>query len=130
MHFVDAHGRMPRPSSLPGFHMVTVCPDEAIRPCDNRGSRRAHLACESERVGLQGQELAAGADDFVLVVGTFVHVRGENLPQAAIDALAHLVAPAVPVIEVAYHGDTLRLGRPNGEKDAFSSFMGDEMRAE
>ena len=45
-------------------------------------------------------------------------------------ALAHLVAPAIPLVEVAYHRDALGARRPDREMRAFHAFVPAHMGAD
>ena len=78
----------------------------------------AALGGERERIRLQRQQLAVGALDLVLVGRAPVDPRDEQLPDAALHALAHGVAPAVPAIEVADHGHPTGVRRPDQKRDA------------
>ena len=57
-------------------------------------------------------------------------MRNEDLPQAAVEALAHLAAPPVPLVEIADDGDAARVRRPQREQHAADAFMGRDLRAE
>ena len=61
--------------------------------------------------------------DLVLVDLALAEVGDEELPDPGRAAIAHRVAPAVPVIEVADHADPLGVGRPDGEMDAAETLV-------
>ena len=98
---------------------------------DDRGGRGPHLAAKAQGSALSGSSFPPGADDLVFVDGSFANARRENLPNAAVDALAHGdggVRPSrlkSPTMETR-----CGLRRPNGEQHAIDAFMGDGMRAQ
>src|SRR5271166_2910505 len=109
--------------------MRVVVPDKIVRPRDNRSGRWPHLAAKPERVRLEGSKVSTRANDLVFIDGSFPKARREKLPEPAIDPLAHGVAAPVPLIEIANHGDALRLRRPHSEENSVFAFMSDRMRA-
>ncbi len=127
---VDRHRLAPRLVSAPRRHPGLVGPREVRRAADDRRGRRPQLGAEADRVGLERQQLAAGADDFVLVDRAFAQRRDEDLPDAGADALAHHVATAIPAVEVADDGDASRVRRPDGEVHARDALVLDRVRAE
>ena len=115
MDLVDRH----RPTAIvarPRLHPGLVGPLEDVDARHHRSSRRPHFAGEAEGVGLERQQLPLGTDDLVFVGGADADTGGEDLPDAAVDALAHLMAPAVPGVEVADHRDAGGIGRPQTAK--------------
>ena len=130
MHLVDAHWPAPGAGPLPRRHVRLVVPGEITGPGDNRGRRGPHLAAETHRVRFQRLYLAVGTDDLIFVIGALAGARREQLPQAAVDALAHLMQTPVPLVEIAHHRDAGGLRRPNREQHAVHAFMGDEMSAD
>ena len=56
-------------------------------------------------------------------------MRDEDLPQTAVEAPAHLTAPAVPSIELADDGNARRIGRPHRKQHAVDAFVTDELGA-
>ena len=62
---------------------------------------------------MRGQACAVGTDDLKFVFHIIGKARKEYLPNARAYALAHHVAAAVPVVEIANHADALRVRRPN-----------------
>ena len=96
----------------------------------HRGRRGAQLGGVAERVRLERLDRPVGADDLELVDGAFADVGDEDLPQPAVDALAHLVPAAVPGVEVADHGDPARMRRPYREAYAVDALVRRQMRAE
>ena len=77
-----------------------------------------------------GSSAPSAANDLVFVDRADRQFGHEDLPEAAVDALAHLAAAAVPVIEVADDRDARRVRRPNREEHAVDAFVTDELRAE
>ena len=53
----------------------------------------------------------------------------EDFPQTAVEAPAHLTAPAVPSIELADDGNARRIGRPHRKQHAVGAFVMDELGA-
>ena len=96
---------------------------------DRRRAGRGLLA-KRERVGLERQQLAIGAHDLELVGVPRGEPGDEELPEPCAEALAHDVAPPVPGVEVAHHGDAARVGRPDGEGDAVRVAVVHGVRAE
>ena len=113
---VDAVGRRSRPRQM--------------RLVEHDGSGlRPHLACKGHRIGLQRKQMAMRSDNFELVVVAGLGVRDEQLPIARA-AHPHRMAPPVPEVEVADHGDTPGVGRQHHEADAIDAFEPHRMRAE
>ena len=111
-------------------HIVGVGPDEISGVRDDRGGRGPQLRLEAEGIGLQRQQRAVRPGYLVFVDGACAEVGHEDLPEAAVDALAHLAAPAVPAIEVADDRDAAGVRRPEREKDARDALVHGELRAE
>ena len=66
--------------------------------------------------------------DLVLVERAFAQPGNEQFPEAAGDVLAHGVAAAVPVVEVADHADAGGVGRPDGEVHPLDAVDGAQLR--
>ena len=88
------------------------------------------LCTEADRVGLQRQHRPLRVEQLVFVERACMDAGNENLPHAGRADPAHLVAAAVPEIEIAHDRDAARIGRPDREMDAFDVLMGDHMGAE
>ena len=73
---------------------------------------------DGEGIGLQRQPLAVRADDLELVGAPGADIGDEDFPDAGVAALAHHMAPAVPVVEVADDRDAPGVRRPDGEMEA------------
>ena len=84
----------------------------------------------AEGVGLQRRQRAVGADDLVFVARSGADAGQENFPHAAVDALAHLAAPPVPIVEIADDGNAPGVGRPDREVQRPRALMLEHMRAE
>ena len=79
---------------------------------------------------MSGNSAPFASDDLVFVIGAGGDAGNENLPDAAVDALAHLRAAPVPLVEVADDGDAPGVRRPDGEMRSFDALMRQQMRAE
>ena len=130
VHLVEAHRRARRRDPAPGRHPLAVGPGEAGRVADDRGARRPQLRAEADRVRLERQQRAVGAEDLVLVDRPFAQRRNEDLPDAGVDALAHRVAPAVPRVELPDDGHPPRIRRPHREVHAGRALVVDRVRAQ
>ena len=75
-------------------------------------------AALAEGIGLERLHRIVGSHDLVFVDRAFADTRREDLPQAAVDALAHRVPASVPGVEVSHHRDAAGMGRPHGEVHA------------
>ena len=113
-----------------GLQVEVVAPGEMADTGDDGGGGGAQFRAEAEGVGLQRQQMAVAADDLVFIDHALADIGDEDLPQAGIDALAHLVATAVPGVEVADDGDAPGIGGPDGEMYAADVFMDGDMGAE
>ena len=115
MDLVDAHRRAPRIGRFRAFGKCQIRPDEMFGLRDDGTRGGAHFAGESDRVGLERQEVPVARDDFIFVDGAFANSGGENFPEPGIDSFAHLMRTAVPAVEGADHPDPQRMRRPDGE---------------
>jgi hypothetical protein len=130
MHFINGNRRPVRDGRGPRRHVLNIVPFEIVGASDDRGGRGAQFGPETERIGLERQQCAVGANDFIFIIYAFADAGGEYLPDSAIDALPHLMAAAIPMIEVADHGHAARIRRPYREQRAFNAFMCHRMRTE
>ena len=130
VNLVDRHGAAPCVGGRTPAYMRVVGPDEIVRARNDGGGGRPHLAGKAERIGFEWNEVALRGDNLVFVGGPFDNARREQLPEPAVDAFAHGVAAAVPLIEVADHGDAPGLRRPYREQHALDALMLDGVRAE
>src|SRR5688572_5450726 len=85
---------------------------------------------EGQRVRFQWKQPSVRPFDLELVELAAVEVGQEQLPHAGLDALAHRVSAAVPIVEVADHADPPGIRRPHREADAFDAIHLDQLRAE
>ena len=129
MDLVDRDRRPPRVPRPPAFQKSAIVPHERRRVGDHRCRLRPQLRGKGERVGLQRQQLAVGANDFEFVDRARREVGQEYLPDAG-GAPAHDVAPPVPLIEVADHRDAPRIRRPDGEMHAGDALLLEDVRAQ
>ncbi|MNZ99450.1 hypothetical protein D3C78_1187760 [compost metagenome] len=129
MHLIDAD----RLAAL--IHLRPMFPVGLIFPFLRQFRRgdgsvlRPQFGAAGIRVGLQGQKLAIGAEDFELVGAAGIDVRREDFPDAGILAEAHHMPSAIPIVEIADDGNTPRIGRPHGEVKTFDAFEFQRMRA-
>ena len=130
MDLEDRHRLAPRFALPAAFEIVGVAPLEMRGVGDDRGGRGPHLGRVAERIGLERQQDAVRAENLVFVDRAGAEARDEHLPQAAVEALAHLCAASVPAVEIADHRDARRVGGPDGESDAFDALVAGELRAE
>ena len=70
------------------------------------------------------------ADDLVLVGAAGTDIGDEDLPDAGVLPVAHGMAPAVPVVEIADNRNPLGVGSPDGEVEAGCALMLELMRAQ
>lgn len=84
---------------------------------------------EPEGIGFQLDVTLEGAD-FVFVVRAFSDTGDEYFPNARQSERTHLMATAIPVVEIAYDADPLGVRRPNGEACASNAVDGAELGAE
>ena len=131
MHLVDRHRRAPRVAcrARAAIHSPSVQVKRLVSR-DDRGGRRPQLGGEAERVGLERQQSRLPPEHLVLVERALADPGHEDLPDAAVDALAHRVAAAVPGVEIADHRDARGVRRPDGEMHAVDAFVDDQVRAE
>ena len=128
MDLVDAHRLLERRALVPLLEPVRVAPD-VLGLVHDRGGLRRHLDLERVGVGLL-DALAVGRGDLELVVNAGADLGDEQLPDPARAERAHRVQAAVPVVEVADHGDGLRGRRPDRERGARDALVLDHVRAE
>ena len=118
MDFIDGHRPLePRPGVGAAIHPVGVAP-LVRRAADNRRRQRRHLELEAERIRLD-EDLAALGAQLELVAMAEPAARHEDLPHAAHAEPPHRVHAAVPVVEVADDAGARGVGGPDGEVDAF-----------
>ena len=130
MDLVDRHRLAPRFALAALGHVFAVGPGEIVAVGDDGGGRRPKLGLEAERIGLERQQRPVRADKLELVDRADGQFGDEDLPQAAVEPLAHLAAPSVPLVEVADHGHPRRIRRPDREQDAVDALVVDELGAE
>ncbi len=129
MHLVDRDRHAPGVGLAPELAVRRVAPDMIELRRDDRGRGGAELGGAGERVGLQRQAPAVGADQLVLVGEAGANVGDEDLPDAGVAAQPHGMPPAVPGVEVAHHRDPPGVRRPDREVDAVGALVGDRVRA-
>ena len=96
----------------------------------DRGGLRRMLGPEGEGIGLQRQQVAVRAADLELVRRARADAGQEDLPHADAGMQPHRVQPAVPVVELADHGDAAGVRRPDGEDRAVHPVQRPRMGAE
>ena len=114
MHLVDAHRRIERVRGAP----LGRVRHRRRQRRDDGGGGRAQFGLPAVGVGLERQQAALGVEQFVLVARAGVHARQEDLPDAALAAQPHRVAPAVPEIEVADDAHARGIRCPHREAGA------------
>ena len=121
---------MRRGFALPAtLEIVGVAPLEMRGVGDDRGGRGPHLGRVAERIGLERQQDPVRAENLVLVDRSRAEPRDEDLPQPAVETLAHLRAASIPAVEIADHRDARRVRGPDGESDALDPLVTDKLRA-
>src|SRR3712207_6089608 len=118
MDLVDGDGCVLRLAGGPPAHPVAVRPWEGLRAGNDGCAAGSRLARSRHGIRLLRKKLAMRADQFVLVTFAGAETRNEQFPDPSLPAQAHGVAPAVPAVEVADHGDTPGIRRPNGKAHA------------
>ena len=130
MHLIDRHGHAARIAMAPRLDIGLVVPHE-VAGLGHAGRRlRPDFGVESERIALQRKQPPARIQQFELVALPDGGTWDEDFPDADVHALAHDMAAAVPVIEVADNGDARRIGRPDREMHAVMALVADGVRAE
>src|SRR5271154_439014 len=129
MHFVDGDRVVEPGRILAARHPFGIVPGVIVEIGDDRARVGSQLRAESERIGLEREEVSASADNLVLVDGALVELRDEEFPYAGGTAGAHRVYAAVPVIEISHHANAARAGRPDREIDAAHTGNGFQMGA-
>ncbi len=127
MHLIDGHGPAPGIETGMDRAMGVVVPGKMIGARDDGGGRGPELAAEAEGIGLQRLEPSLAVGDLVFVDRALAHIRGEDLPEPAVDALAHLVPAPVPAVEIPDGGNPGGVGRPDGEMHPRHPLMGHGM---
>ena len=129
MDLVDAHGDAARIALGARGQVGLVGPGEWVAAGHHRGGGGAQFGGAAERIGLQRQQLAFGAEDLEFVHHPGAETGGEDFPHAAAVARAHLVAAAVPGVEIADHGHPAGVRRPHREMHALHPLVGDQLGA-
>ena len=130
MDLVDRH-RLAAGFAPSSFrHVLGVGPGEVGTVGDDRGGRGPQFRLEAERVGFERQKPAVRPGQFIFIDRSGGQVRDENLPQAAVVALSHLAAAAVPAVEIADDGAARRVRRPEREQHAVDAFVLGQLGAE
>src|SRR5882757_131046 len=101
MDLVDRYRFAPRIGVAPEIAMRLVAPWMRRRHRRDRSGGRAQFRLESERIGLERQAHAIGADDLVFVGPAGADVGNEQFPDAGVATIAHRMPAAVPLVEVA-----------------------------
>jgi hypothetical protein len=101
MNLIDRHGRAAGVVFFALGHVNGVAPPIGRVFRHDRRCRRPQLGRETQRIGLERQQTAVAAENFILIDRARADAGEENFPYAAIDALAHLRATTVPMVEVA-----------------------------
>ncbi len=130
MHLVDGDRRAERLPLQAGLHPIGVAPVEWLQADDAGGRRRRRFLLEADRVGLEARRRPFAHQKLVFVVGAMLDAGEEDLPHAGFDTLAHGMAAAVPLVEVADHADAHGVRRPHREGGAGDAVDGRQVRAE
>src|SRR5215218_9217322 len=118
MDLVDGYGCIFRLTGGSRIHPVAVRPWEGLRSGDDGCAAWSSLACARNRIGFLREELAVRPDQLIFVTLAGPQPRNEQLPNPSLPAQAHGVTSAVPAVEIANHGDTPGIRRPDGKADA------------
>ena len=117
--------------------MVSARPHPVpVLPCVFRGvgndgpGLRGIFRFQRERIGLFRQPIAEAILQFILVDLAGMDARHENFPDAALEAAAHGMTPAIPAIEIANDTHLARVRGPNGEAGAGNAVDGHGMRTQ
>ena len=129
MRLIDRHRLSPRLALAALGHVFGVGPGEVGAVSDDRSGRGPELPLEAKRVRFERQQSAVRIQELELINRSDCQFRDEDLPQAAVEAPAHLAAPAIPPIEVADDGNAGRVRRPEGEQHAVDALVADELGA-
>jgi hypothetical protein len=127
---IDRYRRATPIPTLPRGQPGLVAPPQVVGAGDDGGRRWAKFGGEPERICLQRQSLSAGAQDLVFIDRAGAELGDEDLPQAAVDAFAQGVAPAIPDVEVAEQRNAPGVRRPDREVHAMGAFMDHRMGAQ
>ncbi len=127
MDLVDGHRFGERISLRSCRHPRRVAPGVGRRLGNNRSGARWNFGREGKRVGLQRQALVGG-DDLVLVAGTWLCPRDEQLPYARAAQGPHRVHPAVPKVPVPHHSHRPGVRRPDGERGPLDTLVATRVR--
>ena len=111
MHLVDRNRRRNRVGGRGANPPRLVAPGMVRQPMNARCRRRRQLLLETERVGLERQELAVRPEELVFVEPAAGDAGQEDFPQAGFLALAQRVAATVPVVEISDHAHPAGIGR-------------------
>src|SRR3954452_3290534 len=100
MHLVDRDWRGQRMPALTRVHPHRVGPFALRKSGHDRCCCWRELVLKADRICLQHRRTAILAEDLELVAGAAPDAGNEDLPSADLDALAHRMTTAIPVIEV------------------------------
>src|SRR5712664_2972859 len=130
MDFVDGDRRF-EPVFLRALSdPIRVGPFMVIEARDDGAGIGAQFRAESVGIGFEGENVAARANDFIFVDGTFGEFGDEDFPETGGAAGTHGMDATVPAIEVTHNADALCAGGPNGEVNSADAFEGDHVGAE
>src|SRR5260370_1923388 len=101
-----------------------------IEAGDDGAGIGAQFRAEGVGIGFEGENVAVGTGNFILIDCALVELRQEYFPEARGAARAHGMDAAVPTIEVAHDADAFCAGRPNGEVNAAHAIERNHMGAE
>ena len=110
------------------FHVKIVAPFITVEVRRDGGCCRTDFCKFCERVDFDVQ-VAVGTVNFKAVEFAFAEIRNEDFPNAGAAEHAHLMAAAVPAVEVTDDGNSVRVRCPNCKVDALESLMLDDVRA-
>ena len=121
MDFIDGNRLAARIHACPMGAVGLVAPVMGKSRGGERGGLGPDFAVESEGIAFQRQQRALGADDLEFVGAVIGDIGNEDFPHPNILAMPHLVAAAIPVIEISHHRHALSIGSPDREMYALGA---------
>ena len=115
-----------RPSLVTRFARLQiggVSPFELVSNSDTGRCLGAKLRGKTKWIGFQWQKFSARSQQLILVGLPRDRAGYEDFPHADVKPLAHDMAAAIPVIEIANNRNPFSIGRPHGKMNALNTFM-------
>ena len=130
VHLVDVHGLVLGVRFSPLLHPRLVLPLIAVNVPDHGGGIGPKLRIVGIGIRLQ-HGLPVPRLDLILVDIPLLEARNKQLENAGVVPahLPHLMAPPIPLVEIANHADPHGAGRPHGKIHALHPVNGHGMRA-